>query len=212
MLADVRAATGDWQAMKARLRAAIEEVGARLPPAAQAEQDETRQFLEWLAKDHLLLLGYREHELIARDGEDMLKLVLGSGLGILRETGEEKVSGSFAALPPQARALARAAVPIVLMTKANARATVHRPGYVDYIGIKRYDAAGQVIGEHRFLGLLTSTAYAERVTDIPLLRGKVTAVANRAGLAPDSHLGKALTHILETYPRDELFAISHDEL
>jgi glutamate dehydrogenase len=212
VLADVRAATDDWQAMKARLRAAIEAVSARLPQAAQAEQDETRLFLEWLAKDHLLLLGYREHELVTRDGEDMLKLVPGSGLGILRETGEEKVSGSFAALPPQARALARAPVPIVLMTKANARATVHRPGYVDYIGIKRYDAAGQVIGEHRFLGLLTSTAYAERVTDIPLLRGKVTAVANRAGLAPDSHLGKALTHILETYPRDELFAISHDEL
>jgi glutamate dehydrogenase len=212
VLGDVRAATADWQAMKARLRAAIDEVAERVPEAARGEQDETRRFLEWLAKDHLLLLGYREHELTTHDGEDALKLVPGSGLGILRETGEEKVSGSFAALPSQARALARAATPIVLMTKANARATVHRPGYVDYIGIKRYDAAGNVVGEHRFLGLLTSSAYAERVTAIPLLSGKVTAVANRAGLAPDSHLGKALTHILETYPRDELFAIGVDEL
>jgi glutamate dehydrogenase len=212
VLGDVRAATGDWQAMKARLRAAIEEVAAGVPEAAQAEQDETRLFLEWLAKDHLLLLGYREHELTTHEGEDALKLVPGTGLGILRETGEEKLSGSFAALPPQARALARAAAPIVLMTKANARATVHRPGYVDYIGVKRYDATGTVVGEHRFFGLLTSTAYAERVADIPLLRGKVAAVANRAGLAPDSHLGKALTHILETYPRDELFAIGTDEL
>jgi glutamate dehydrogenase len=212
VLADVRAATSDWQAMKARLRAAIDEIAAGVPAAARDEQDETRLFLEWLAKDHLLLLGYREHELTTHDGEDILRLVPGTGLGILRESGEEKVSGSFAALPPQARALARAATPIVLMTKANARATVHRPGYVDYIGIKRYDAAGNVIGEHRFLGLLTSSAYAERVTEIPLLRGKVAAVANREGLAPDSHLGKALTHILETYPRDELFAISADEL
>ena len=212
VLADVRATTGDFAAMRERLRAAIAEIEAGVPAAAQAERDETRAFLEWLVHDHLLLLGYREHELTTQDGEDVLKLVPGSGLGILRETGAEKVSGSFSAVPANARALAHAPVPIVLMTKANARSTVHRPGYVDYIGIKRFDAQGKVIGEHRFLGLLTSTAYSARVAEIPLLRGKVAAVANRAGLAPDSHLGKALTHILETYPRDELFAIGADEL
>ena len=212
VLADVRAATADWQEMKARLRTAIEEVATRVPQAAKEEQQETRAFLEWLQNNHLLLLGYRQQDLTTHDGEDALKLVPGTGLGILRETGEEKVSGSFAALPLQARALARAATPIMLMTKANARATVHRPGYVDYIGIKRYDEAGNVVGEHRFLGLLTSAAYNERVAEIPLLRDKVKAIVNRAGLAPDSHLGKALVHILESYPRDELFAIGIDEL
>jgi len=212
VLADVRATTGDWKAMRARLQAAAEQVAAGVPAEAKGEQAETREFLEWLAKDHLLLLGYREQELTTRDGEPMLKLVPGTGLGILRETSEEKLSGSFAALPLQARTLAHSPTPIVVMTKANARATVHRPGYVDYIGIKRYDASGKVIGEHRFLGLLTSAAYSERVAEIPLLRDKVTAVAARAGLAPDSHLGKALSHILEIYPRDEMFAISIDEL
>ncbi len=72
--------------------------------------------------------------------------------------------------------------------------------------------AGKVIGEHRFVGLFTSVAYATRVTEVPLVRGKVRAVSDRAGLAPASHLGKALTHILETYPRDELFQITVDEL
>ncbi|MCU0951973.1 MAG: NAD-glutamate dehydrogenase, partial [Burkholderiaceae bacterium] len=212
VLADVRATTSDFKPMRERLRAAIAEIEASVPAAAQAEREETRAFLEWLVHDHLLLLGYRQHELTEQDGEDVLKLVPGSGLGILRETGAEKVSGSFSAVPPNARALAHAPAPIVLMTKANARSTVHRPGYVDYIGIKRYDAQGKVVGEHRFLGLLTSTAYSARVAEIPLVRGKVAAVANRAGLAPDSHLGKALTHILETYPRDELFAIGADAL
>lgn len=212
VLADVRAATADYRAMLAQLVAAIEEVGAQVPAAAAADQQESCAFLQWLAEDHLLLLGYRRHDLVTHEGEDALRLVPGSGLGLLRETGEERISGSFARLPAQARALARAASPVVIFTKANARATVHRPGYVDYVGIKRYDAAGQVIGEHRFLGLLTSTAYSARVAEIPLLRGKVGAVAQRAGLAPDSHSGKALTHILETYPRDELFQISVEEL
>ena len=98
------------------------------------------------------------------------------------------------------------------MTKANTRSTVHRPGYTDYVGVKRYDDRGEVIGEHRFIGLLTSTAYSARVSETPLLRGKVEAIVERAGLPPGGHLAKALDHILETYPRDELFQISDDEL
>ena len=100
---------------------------------------------------------------------------------------------------------------MLVVTKANSRSTVHRPGYIDYIGVKRYKD-GVVIGEHRFLGLFTSTAYSARVAEMPLLRGKVKEVAARSGLAPGSHLGKALAHILETYPRDELFQITDDEL
>ena len=101
---------------------------------------------------------------------------------------------------------------MVLVTKANTRSTVHRPGYTDYIGVKRYNDKGEVIGEHRFLGLFTSTAYSARVSETPLLRGKVEAIAKRAGLPPGGHLAKALDHILETYPRDDLFQISDDEL
>ena len=103
-------------------------------------------------------------------------------------------------------------LPVLIVTKANRRSTVHRPGYTDYIGVKRYDRRGRVIGEHRFLGLFTSTAYSAAVSDTPLLRGRVEAIAERAGLPPGGHLAKALGHILETYPRDELFQISDDEL
>jgi len=212
VLADVRATTEDWKKMLARLIDAVSELDSRVPQAAQGEVTETRAFLEWLAAGNFLLLGYRCHDLVIEEGEDALRLVPGSGLGVLRESGAEKVSGSFAALPKQARALAHAPTPLVILAKANARATVHRPGYVDYIGVKRFSPEGRVIGEHRFLGLLTSTAYSARVVDIPLLRGKVSAVITRAGLAPDSHLGKTLVHILEAYPRDELFQSNVDDL
>jgi glutamate dehydrogenase len=212
VLGDVRVVTQDWKKMLARLIDVVAELSQRVPEAAQGEVAESRAFVEWLAAGNFLLLGYRCHDLVTVDGEDALKLVAGSGLGILRETGEEKVSGSFAALPKQARAMAHEPTPLVILTKATARATVHRPGYIDYVGVKRFSADGQVIGEHRFLGLLTSTAYSARVIDIPLLRGKVASVITRAGFAPDSHLGKALVQILETYPRDEIFQIAADEL
>jgi glutamate dehydrogenase len=238
VLGDVRAAVTDWKAMVAQLRAVIEEIDAppvasrpppegardelgaarrsslsdRQPPLAREEVAENRAFLQWLSEDHFLLLGYRRHDLTTVDGEDALRLVPGSGLGILRESATETaLSSSFAVLPPQARAVAHAVSPMMFVTKANSRSTVHRPGYIDYIGVKRYKD-GVVIGEHRFVGLFTSATYTIRVAEVPLIRGKVSEVAARSGLAPGSHLGKAMTHVLETFPRDELFQITADEL
>jgi glutamate dehydrogenase len=212
VLGDVRAAVTDWRPMVARLHDAIEEL--RLAPIAlpHAAVAESRAFLQWLAEDHMTLLGYRQHDLVEDRGEVALQLVPGSGLGLLRESAEEKLSVSFSALPPQARALARSPLPVLVVTKANTRSTVHRGGYTDYIGVKRYNARGEVTGEHRFIGLFTSTAYSARVSETPLLRGKVEAIASRAGLPPGGHLSKALDHILETYPRDDLFQMSDDDL
>jgi glutamate dehydrogenase len=213
VLVDVRAAVDDWKPMRAALEAARAELAqAAIPPA---HRDECTAFLDWLGDDHFTLLGVRRHDLVTdATGNDGLQLVRGSGLGVLRERGEaaDEASASFAALPRGARSLARAVTPAVVVTKANTRSTVHRPGYTDYVGIKRYDAAGNVTGEHRFLGLFTSTAYASRVSETPLLRGKVGAIVARAGLPPGGHAAKALDHILETYPRDELFQTDDDAL
>jgi glutamate dehydrogenase len=212
VLADVRAAVQDWQPMAAQLHAAIAELQAAPARLPAPQVQESLAFLQWLTDDHMTLLGYRRHDLVSHQGEDALHLVPGSGLGLLRETAQEKSSASFSALPANARAAARAPVPPLIVTKANTRSTVHRPGYTDYVGVKRYNAAGEVVGEHRFIGLFTSSAYSARVSETPLLRGKVADITTRAGLPPGGHLAKALQHILETYPRDDLFQISDDEL
>jgi len=211
VLADVRAAVADWQPMVARLAEAQTALEAPPPGIAAEEAAETRAFLHWLADEHFTLLGFRRHDLVERDGQLALQLVPGSGLGLLRE-GRGEQSASFAALPPQARALARTPSPLLVVTKANTRSTVHRDGYTDYIGIKRFDAAGKVLGEDRFIGLFTSAAYASRVTEVPLLRRKVAAVAQRAGFSPGGHLDKALHHTMETFPRDDLFQVAEEEL
>ncbi|MFN8851264.1 MAG: NAD-glutamate dehydrogenase [Inhella sp.] len=212
VLSDVRAAVNDWKSMLARLTEAIEELSSAPAGLDAPTVAESRAFLEWMADDHFTLLGYRRHDLLEEDGEDVLKLVPGSGLGVLRETADEARSASFSVLPREAKALARAPLPVLVVTKANKRSTVHRPGYTDYVGVKRYDASGRVVGEHRFLGLYTSTAYMARVSETPLIRGKVAEIAARAGYRSGSHRAKALAHILETYPRDELLQSSVAEL
>ncbi|MGZ5230821.1 MAG: NAD-glutamate dehydrogenase, partial [Burkholderiales bacterium] len=210
-LHDVRAAVADWKAMVGKVREILEEMNRRPPPITDDDLAETRAFLEWLAANHFTFLGYRSHDLVTVSGQDGLKVVPGSGLGILRDSNDEKMSASFAALPPALRERARQRE-LLIVTKANARSTVHRPGYLDYVGIKRFDAQGEVCGEHRFLGLYTSAAYMAMPRDIPVIRRKLAAVAQRAELLPQSHSGKELENILDTYPRDELFQIGTDEL
>ena len=211
ILGDVRAAVEDWKPM----RQAVIDTAAQLrqhPPAAPTDDlAEDLAFLEWLADDNFTLLGQRDYDLVTVDGEDSLR-VSGAGLGILRVSADTAAaSNAFAALPPEVRAQAR--VPrVLLLTKSNGRATVHRPGYLDYIGVKRFDVQGHVIGERRFVGLYTSIAYHASPAEIPLLRRKVAAVVERAGFLPNSHAAKALATIIEQYPRDELFQIDTGEL
>ena len=100
----------------------------------------------------------------------------------------------------------------LIIAKANIHARVHRRVYLDYIGVKRFDVAGNLIGEHRIIGLFTSTAYTRAAHSIPYLRRKIAAVEQRAGFDPGSHSGKALANVLEHYPRDELFQIDEDTL
>ncbi len=211
VLDDVRAAVEDWQAMRDRVHAIVGEVEKRPPPLPADELAEGKDFLRWLAENHFTFLGYRCHELAVVNGEDALKIVPGSSLGILREGQNKQVATSFSALPPEVRAYAR--VPeLLIITKANSRSTVHRPGYLDYVGIKRFDANGEVCGEHRFLGLFTSTAYSANPADIPLLRRKVANIVKRAGLPAGGHAGKTLLNILNGYPRDELFQTTEEDL
>jgi glutamate dehydrogenase len=211
ILADVRAAVSDWPAMVQRMRETADTVAASPPPLPGAELSEGVAFLQWLTANHFTFLGARDYDLVRENGDDVLRIVPGTGLGILREKPGDETSTSFATLPPEMRERARKSE-LLIVTKSNTRATVHRPGYMDYVGVKRFDAAGRVVGERRFLGLYTSTAYSSSATAIPLLRRKVDAVMSGSGVAPGGHLQKALLAILEGYPRDELFQIDEEDL
>src|SRR5919107_1350564 len=210
-LADVKAAVEDWPKMRERVGDIVSGLEENPPDFEPEDLAETRAFLEWIDDNYFTFLGYREYDLTTQNGEEALCAVQGSGLGILRQSESGPVSRRFAELPPGVRRLAR--TPKLLnLTKANSRATVHRPSYLDYIGIKKFDESGEVTGERRFLGLYTFSAYSASAFDIPLVRRKVRYVLERAGFPEGSHNEKDLIEILETYPRDELFQISEDEL
>ncbi len=211
VLADVRAAVEDWLQVLAKVREVIDEIARSSLPIPAEDVAIGREFLEWLAHNHFTFVGYRCHDLELGDGVESLRVVPGTGLGMLRESDEERRVRSLTPLPENLRKHAHTPE-LIIVTKSDLRSSVHRPGYFDYVGIKRFGANGKVSGEHRFLGLFTSSTYGAAPSDVPLLRRKVSNVIEAAGLPPASHAGKSLAHILNNYPRDELFQIGEDEL
>ena len=208
VLADVRSAVNDWPAMRERAVELASELREDPPPTVEADEvAESAEFLDWLADNHFTFLGYREYDLSA-DGDTLTPLA-DSSLGVMRHAPD--TSTSFAKLAPEVRQLAREPHVLVL-TKANSRATVHRGTYLDYVGVKRFDADGVVNGERRFLGLYTGSAYAQPIGAIPMLRRVQQQVIEMAQVDPASHRGRDLMHFIAAYPRDDLFQMDSGEL
>ncbi|MEV4760506.1 NAD-glutamate dehydrogenase [Micromonospora sp. NPDC049559] len=221
VLTDVREAVEDWPKMRQRALSLADELAATRtsdtrPPVPEKDITDSVELLRWLAHDHFTFLGYREYRLVDTgdtsgvDGSDKaLEAVLGTGLGILRRDSTQ--ARVLSSMTPEAyhKVMEKR---LLFITKANSRATVHRSAYLDYIGFKIFNEAGEVVGERRFLGLFSTSAYRTSVRELPVVRRKVAEVLERSGLSPRSHSGKELLQILETYPRDELFQIKTDDL
>ena len=211
VLDDVRASVDDWPATIEQLDQLIGEIENN-PPRGSDGQDvsEAAIFLKWLRSDHFTFLGYRNYDLVSQRGGKVLQ-PSGPGLGILREAlGRDDQTGLRLTGVHLERALGDR--DMLLLTKANSRATVHRSGYLDHIAVRRFNKAGNIIGEHRFLGLYTSVAYSTNPRLIPVLRNKISAVLEDTHFPPLSHKGKSLLHVLENYQRDELWEIQPHEL
>ncbi|HEX8489093.1 MAG TPA: NAD-glutamate dehydrogenase [Propionibacteriaceae bacterium] len=196
----------DWSKMISRSIETIEQLS---DPAHNGGRDSeaalARELLDWFNSNHFTFLGYREYRLVADGGEPRLAPVAGTGLGILRP--DQDAPGAFHALPQPGTRHA-----LMIITKDNYKSRVHRPTYLDYIGIRSFSPEGEVVGERRFLGLFASSAYSESVPRIPVLRQKAEEVLRRSGYDEQSHGGKAIMDVLDSYPRDELFQTSIADL
>ncbi|BDG74722.1 NAD-glutamate dehydrogenase [Roseomonas fluvialis] len=205
-MADVRAATQGFPAMLTLLRGAEAEVVAPGGPDAE----EAAAFLRWLVEENFVLLGHRRFALAA-DGT--ISVVAEENLGLLTDPALPVFDAlrDLSAIPQAVRGALSNATPVTV-AKANMRATVHRPQHADVVATRIFDAAGQVVGGRLFLGLFAAAAYNRNPRSIPLLRRKCDRILEMAGVEPDSHDGRALRNILDTWPRDELFQAPEDAI
>jgi glutamate dehydrogenase len=204
-MADVRVAVEDFPELIARLRTAQDELAAAGTPEGLVARD----FLTWLADDNFVLLGHRRFA-VAGGG---LTVVGAENFGLLRDPAVPVFDAlrDLSSIPPAVRAALTDPVPLTV-AKANMRATVHRPQHADVVATRIFDAAGRVTGARLFLGLFAASAYNRNPRSIPLLREKTQRILELAGVDPESHDGRALRNILDTWPRDELFQASEAEV
>ena len=199
VMADVRAATGDYDATLALLEQAGQEVAADLSPDSGPAQD----FLRWMAGDNFVLLGHRR---VAVGADGALSIAAAENLGLLRrpEVAVFDALADLAAVPPAIRAALLEPVALAV-AKANLRSTVHRAQHGDVVMTRRFGPGGDVVGVRLFYGLFAAAAYNRNPRSIPMLAQKVDAILADSGVDPDSHDGRALRNALDTWPRDELF-------
>ncbi|MPY24741.1 NAD-glutamate dehydrogenase [Shewanella psychropiezotolerans] len=213
VLGDVAASVNDWQAMSVKLDETIKDLAIRPYPGEKQELKEATDFLNYLNNHHFTLLGYRRYDLHKVEGDLELIPDTSSSLGLMNIPGKPQPDTGLL-LSNFSESARKEALDhsLLLLTKSSEKSRVHRPAYVDYVGVKRFDKKGNVIGEDRFLGLYASNLYNRSPREIPLLAEKVQRVLDRSGLTPRSHDYKALMHILETLPRDELIQGNVEEL
>ncbi|MEO8409330.1 MAG: hypothetical protein ABI478_02075, partial [Propionivibrio sp.] len=205
VLADVRAAVEDHLKMRENVATAI----ADLEQAPHAENAEIAEFLRWIAAENFVFLGYTHYHANPASGE--LERAPGDGLGLLRRTDHPRLGRCLAGIPGKLADVARLPSALTLV-KADGRATVHRPTYLDFVGVVHRDAAGNIVGEHVFVGLYAMHVYHVSTVEIPVVRSKVAAVRAACGFAPGSYRDKALINTLETFPREELIEIGVADL
>jgi glutamate dehydrogenase len=211
VLTDVANSAHDWQLMQDKLDEAIHELEANPPTIPADELQETIEFLRWLKNNNFTFLGYRDYDLTGSGVRQALSLVANSSLGVLRDLGNTVKTRKLTTLPAEVKRSLLAPQALTI-AKTNTESTVHRPVYTDFISIKRFAKRGKLIGEHRFVGLFTSSAYNTNPQNIPYLRLKVAKILTASGLVVNSHAYRTLLNILETFPRDDLFQESVEAL
>ncbi|MBB4186706.1 glutamate dehydrogenase [Sinorhizobium terangae] len=208
VLDQVHQAVHDWPAMTALLNQAMRELGEYNASRKKSDRDEALAFLRWLRDNNFTFLGMREYTYSGKGEKAKVERGKGRGLGLLSNPDVRVLRQGKDAVLTTPEILAFLDGPdFLIVTKANVKSVVHRRAYMDYIGVKRFDASGNVVGELRIVGLFTSTAYTRQASEIPLLRHKIEKIIDYFGYDPQSHSGKMLANTLESYPRDDLFQI-----
>ena len=214
-LHDVVRVTADFEPMLGAVDSTVEALEAQgeSTPRLAEEIEEVRSFLRWLRDGGFVFLGYRSYDVVETDGERAVQVKPGSGLGILRNEGDSMFAEPVPLdeLPDAMRQLLLQG-PLVIISKTNATATVHRRARMDYVGVKKLDQDGNPVGEHRFLGLFTSQAYSEKAEQIPILRRKLRRIVDDAGVQEGSHDYKEIHRIFNSMPKEELFLTSAEEV
>ncbi|WP_417798790.1 NAD-glutamate dehydrogenase [Terasakiella pusilla] len=209
-LAEGSAAVRDWLDMRKLVEDTVKDLGKNQPKPKSEYAKEVCDFMQWVHDDHFTLLGSCDFDIkgksVVPDAKSALGILSNPNSNILDEVVD------LATRPASDKGKFTEDASPLMIVKSSFKSVVHRPVYMDVICVKRYGDKGTVLGQRVFIGLFTSAAYSRAPHDIPLMRLKCANIIDRTGFAQGSHNRKAIAHIVNTFPRDELFQISEEAL
>ncbi|TMK90382.1 MAG: NAD-glutamate dehydrogenase [Actinobacteria bacterium] len=213
ILHDVHLVVRDFEPMQERTRHMMDLARAAAGRYTPEEVSGTVDFLDWLLQLNFVLLGYREYDLLDLPEGRAIRATEGSGLGILSDVSRSTFAGLTAldSLPSYIRQRIEDG-DLLVISKTKAYSTVHRRARMDYVGVRKVSPDGRITGEARLIGLFTSKAYMEPATKTPLLHHKLEQILAAEDLIPGSHDYKTVVELFGTFPKDELFQGSAEEL
>lgn len=212
VMSEVSTMVGDYEKMLGRKQEVVESLNEKNYKGFSGETlEEGKAFLNWMEDERFIFLGCVDYALSDGDKVNSFEQVKGSGLGLVQRYVEFIDKTNCKSLPLAAQKEIYSDN-LFIFSKASHRSTIHRSVYPECIGVKKYDKHGKVTGVSLFVGLYTAKTYAESPTQIPLLRNKLTYVAEQSGLNVRDYRGKELLQSLIVFPREDLFQISKEEL
>lgn len=210
-LNDTALIVADWQPMQSKLHELVASLKKQKTKLGKDNVEEAIDFLEWLAADNFTFMAYKYYLFEAVDGDHVLKPSELEGFGLAKKLTCEQLGLRLSNMAG-AVMVESWLKKLLIINKSSHKSRVHRPAYLDYIGIKVFDSKNNLVGEHRFHGLYASSAYNQNTATIPVLCNKVGRILNASGFEQGSHSWRVLSNIMENFPRDELFQATEKEM
>ncbi len=185
----------DRVAMGDRLTAVAAEAASQ-----GSDGQEVAAFLEWAKNEGYEPFGYAYY--IVKPGQRELERDVASRIGVLQDTTHPVYGTCLANIPGDLNTLSGRADTLSIV-KADVEGTLHRDQPLDFIGVRRTDSAGNILGEHCFVGLFTRAATATTLARLPFARGRVAKVLSLAGVRQEGFRAEKFLEILESLPRTE---------
>lgn len=210
-LKDTALVVADWQPMQKKLHQVASLLKKNQPASLAFQTKEAIEFLQWLALDNFTFMSYQYYQCDVVAGDYVLTAINDDAFGLAKKIDTAQFGSQLSTIAEPA-AVDFWSQSLLIINKSSHKSRVHRPAYLDYIGVKVYDTELNVVGEHRFYGLYASSVYNQATASIPVLNNKVKRILQASSFEPGSHPWRVLSNIIENFPRDELFQATEQEM
>ncbi len=174
--------------------------------AREIEANEAVELIDWLKDDNFVLLGYAWFPFGANgNGNGNRHVERGLGLFAAERKALEEVIGEIVATR-------RTRDEVFSFYRTDFVTVVRSVAQVRYFGVAEIGPDGKAVGEHVFIGQLSTKALKQANRRVPVVRNRIKDVMRKFEEQPGSYAYAKSVAILDSMPLEDLFYWNADEI